>query len=1527
MKLKTLLSQIYSLSTQGIGFKPHKYIALLAVIDMIDEGKISNGIVKYGEEFKLFFSKYFDRYATKGDRNRPYTPFYHLRTSGFWHLVPQASDEASLSKISSIGGPNELNRLVSHAKIDSELFTDLQNSDKRHSLKFKIEIILKQHKILQPMEDVRKTSSLFTHEAQAIKHIQEAVQSRNLGYVCSNIEIHDPQSNRYFEIDIFIGSPFGLYIVELKHWTGSIKIIPYTWTVNGFPRTDPHKGNNFKAKLVKGLCERKFPYMKLPFVESVVTLTHPEVQAEGSSNPRTTKNQPTFDSINRLIDYLKFQKESKKDLITIEDAKKIRDYIISLHQPGKPHDMQFPGYKIVDRLYQAEDRAELIARRIDVRYRSLTRLRVFFNATDCDNNEINHAFRERARSTLNAVANVGDHPNILKVWSVPNEYGHLIEGSDWSEQGTLRDLLDQQSPLELKRALVIVIGILNGLKAIHEKGVVHRNLSPENILMVEDTPKLMNFDLSYQIADNRMTVMPDPNYLIKQAYIAPEIYTNNDFTENADLFSTGILLYQMLTGKKPFKCSLDLNKSHGRLSQDCIDTMMTNKIPDNIIGILTSLVQLDRKKRPDSVTAVLEKLNQYDSTCHIASFNRFLKSGDKYEQYKIIAFIKKGAESQIYKAKGPLGEDLLIKLFNIDVPQERIIREKKMSAAVTHGSIVKAEYCQRWEDQRWLLAFKWIDGNTLNEQNKGILPDLETFIHFTRAILQPLEVMHNFKEDDILTPILHNDIKPDNIIVTPEKRPMLIDFGIASHPATALYTGTNGYVPPDSISGEDREYSVQGDLFGLGVTLFEWFFGKKPYKALTINADPINIKGLRTDINSNLEQWFLKAIDTQSVNRFCSAFEMNDALSKCLQPLKETPEDHISDIEPQSAKDDKISISGETLRQEPEAVSFSPSPDTSPNPFVTYLNTLHNRDAASGNALAENQACSKYFGHIQVNHPLTKRIKKEILENKHHVILTGHAGDGKSTIGLELFKILKNIPANKPLTHALNPCENISINGQNLAIVKDLSEWNEEKRIQFIKNTGKKNSPIMLLISNTGTLLDAFKKLEEYEGRDALGIENNLLNSFSKYYPTPLVHNGVEYLIINLAMYDNLGVARKIFDRMISRKRWQSCSICREHEKCTIYRNVNLIQENAISTERIFLMYRRLFEYGNRFTLRQLIAHMAYLLTAGMEYADIKEYSDRPESPRLSEFMFFNRFFGDNGRKQDKPAHQMKVIRTICSCELGEHPCPSWERRLWLREEQPDFKFNVRGEDSDFRLMRKIGSGFKKSVFYPDKKDQRSARKQVRRMLFFLHDFSGNIMEEEKYLSNFLCSPMLLKLLKWRAHSKSFSPGQELALKQQVLHVLQEHFTGIRLPERLSFDSSLYITLSRNIKEMQQSAQVVLADFQSKDFKIELKSESKNMDFPPYLVFRGIRQYEKAELILELPFLDYVMMRHQGETGQLLQNAFSDRLEFFKTQLIRLNRSEEDKDNIILLRLQTNHTFMEHSLYVGKNKLEVNRNA
>ncbi|NCB45823.1 hypothetical protein EOM81_02295, partial [bacterium] len=94
------------------------------------------------------------------------------------------------------------------------------------------------------------------------------------------------------------------------------------------------------------------------------------------------------------------------------------------------------------------------------------------------------------------------------------------------------------------------------------------------------------------------------------------------------------------------------------------------------------------------------------------------------------------------------------------------------------------------------------------------------------------------------------------------------------------------------------------------------------------------------------------------------------------------------------------------------------------NTFVTYLNSLQRIEATNANSIAESQAKDPNFTNIIVSHPLKNKIIKELCDPKGvHVILTGHAGDGKSTIALEIFKELKNIQSNKALTEDIKAKE------------------------------------------------------------------------------------------------------------------------------------------------------------------------------------------------------------------------------------------------------------------------------------------------------------------------------------------------------------------------------------------------------------------------------------------------------------------------------------------------------------------------
>jgi len=589
------------------------------------------------------------------------------------------------------------------------------------------------------------------------------------------------------------------------------------------------------------------------------------------------------------------------------------------------------------------------------------------------------------------------------------------------------------------------------------------------------------------------------------------------------------------------------------------------------------------------------------------------------------------------------------------------------------------------------------------------------------------------------------------------------------------------------------------------------------------------------------------------------------------------------------------------------------------NPFVGYLNSLQRLGAGNENALAESQACNPQFAHIHVPHPLTQTILTE-LENSNgkHVILTGHAGDGKSTIAVELYKHLTEIPAFQPLVSQMKPREDIA--GKAIAIIKDLSERHKaEDRALLEECVG--GARRLLLVTNTGTLLDLLRNHSDFFGLDKVTLESAVLNAISNERGEGDLQLGdAEFRVFNLARMDNLYIARQILEKMLSPERWSECSGRDCRSSCPICLNVDLIQSNKQRVfDRIFLAYRRMYEYGTRLTMRQLTEHLAYIVTSGLEETDIEEMRQKNENPLKAEYMFFNRFFGDNGYADHAAAQQMQSIREVRRQGFGERPCPTWERRLWLRSHGQQFQLGVDGCASDFKLLREHGSrsgNDNRPGLTPDQ-----AREQVRRMLYFLYDFSK---EEQSYLSQYLNSPTILRWQAWQEPNAQLDSNEKFVLEHRIYHVLQEHFTGVRLPEgSTQHERRLYVTLSRRRSEVRQSAQVVLAQVDwstATNLKLGTVNNAaggRRTD----LILQGLDRIAGICLQLTLPFLDYVVMRHFGELGEVLQAAYLERLERFKAQVQKLARTSDER--IMLVRLKTDHTFRRQHYSIRNGILEV----
>lgn len=587
------------------------------------------------------------------------------------------------------------------------------------------------------------------------------------------------------------------------------------------------------------------------------------------------------------------------------------------------------------------------------------------------------------------------------------------------------------------------------------------------------------------------------------------------------------------------------------------------------------------------------------------------------------------------------------------------------------------------------------------------------------------------------------------------------------------------------------------------------------------------------------------------------------------------------------------------------------------NSFIDYLDSLQRTNGSNKNALAEAQANNPHFHKIHVAHPLAQKVLDELMSpNGGHVILTGHAGDGKSTIALEVFKYLLGISPEKPLSTPMKIREDV----QGFSIIKDLSERKKSEDGLLIEEIIKKKNRF-LLVSNTGTLLELFKSQADRFALNPVEMEGDVLSAISNEQGRGNIHWGENrFLVFNLAKIDNLKIARSVLEKMIDPMQWEDCRSCPSQIACPVRMNVDLIrihQDRVL--ERIFLVYRRMYEYGTRLTMRQLTEHLAYFITSGLNSYKLSQLI--PQVGRLmpGTFLFCNRFFGDNGRIINEEAQQMQAIIEIRKQRFGTQPSPSWERKLWLNIHGSSMQLGIEELETDFGLLRVCGGSLRSNErmkCHPD-----HAREQVRRLLFFFFDFRGN---DCSYLSQFLNSSSLLSWINWQKQRATLEPLEKNKLALQLFHVLQEHFTGVRLPEGADgYDQRLYVTLSRKRKDVRQSAQVVLVDIDWKDKTKLMLMTSQDVlgEERTDLVLKGVEQLEGTQLHLSLPFLDYMTQRHYGGLGEVLQLAYVQRLERFKADIQRKVHKKED--GVMFVRLKTDHTFKRQMYAVHKNRMEV----
>lgn len=224
----------------------------------------------------------------------------------------------------------------------------------------------------------------------------------------------------------------------------------------------------------------------------------------------------------------------------------------------------------------------------------------------------NEEFRRRFKNESKAIA-VLSHPNIVKVYDV--SYGDLLQYivMEYVDGITLKEYIEQQGIVDTREAIYFVTQILRALQHAHDKGIVHRDIKPQNIMLVSDgTIKVTDFGIARFSRSETRTMNGEAIGSVH--YISPEQVKGSVTDARTDIYSVGVVLYEMLTGKLPFESE---NTAQVILMQIQKEPVMPRQINESIpVGLEQIIIRAMQKSSNDRYQSASEMLMDIDMFKH-----------------------------------------------------------------------------------------------------------------------------------------------------------------------------------------------------------------------------------------------------------------------------------------------------------------------------------------------------------------------------------------------------------------------------------------------------------------------------------------------------------------------------------------------------------------------------------------------------------------------------------------------------------------------------------------------------------------------------------------------------------------------------------------------------------------------------------------------------------------------------------------------------------------------------------------------
>ncbi|MBX3162151.1 MAG: serine/threonine protein kinase [Deltaproteobacteria bacterium] len=563
------------------------------------------------------------------------------------------------------------------------------------------------------------------------------------------------------------------------------------------------------------------------------------------------------------------------------------------------------------------------------------------------------------------------HRSIIGV----HDCGQLPDGCwyivmDFLDGGTLTGFCASHGPLSPHLALQILAPAANGLEAAHAANIVHRNLKPDNIYLIEREdnpyhPVILDFGIAKLGEDDGGARAHAP------LYMAPEQMRDLRIVDRrSDVYALAVIAYQMLTGgwfpyerrgaKREPAAASAAELYRRQLSEPPVDPRERfATVPERWASAILTALHPDPARRPQTARAfalMLAEATPGDAyfpagTDLVRSYAReLLDIGNLLEtvrasrpslrssssRYHLGARLGAGGMAEVYSgtmigAEGfarPVAIKRVLPGFAA-VPQfaAMFVQEAQLAARLSHPNVVQVLDFDRDEEGRLFLVMEYVDGRELAAlAQTGRLP-ISAIIFIVSEMLAALAHAHELPAGGGggIRGLVHRDVSPQNVLLSWEGAVKVSDFGIAKAreasvaSASLQIKGKPSYMSPEQARGE--ELDGRSDLFAVGVVLWELLAGRRLFDGTTqeviaqlLFRDIPAPRRFRPDTPPELEAITMRLLQHERDARHADAFAAIDDLARCADAPRN------GRLELQRLLADRFPAAGGTRRSRPRLV-------------------------------------------------------------------------------------------------------------------------------------------------------------------------------------------------------------------------------------------------------------------------------------------------------------------------------------------------------------------------------------------------------------------------------------------------------------------------------------------------------------------------------------------------------------------------------------------------------------------------------